>query len=208
MNQKKSSPFSKVTELTPIIRTNRLILRAWKEEDLPPFAALNADPKVMEYFPSPLTKEESDKLARRIIETIQNNGWGLFAVSVPGVAPFIGFIGVQKIPYAVPFTPTVEIGWRLAADYWNKGYATEGAIAVLKYGFEKLKLDEIVALTTVSNQRSRAVMEKIGMHHNPADDFDHPNLPKEHPLRPHVLYRIRRNEQIGSRNHSNHFKNT
>jgi len=176
-----------------MIPTERLILRSWREEDLEPFARLNADPKVMEYFPSTLSQEESNQMGERIKTKIEERGWGLWAVSIPKVADFIGFIGlnlVDRVALSVPFTPALEIGWRLACDHWGKGYATEGARACLKYGFETLKVEEIVAFTAVPNTRSRAVMEKIGMHRNPEDDFDHPKIPEGHPLRRHVLYRI------------------
>lgn len=176
-----------------ILKTKRLILRPWREEDFEPFAKLNADPRVMEYFLATLSQEESYQMAKRVQAKIEEQGWGWWAVSVPGVSEFIGFIGlnnVDKSTYPVHFAPATEIGWRLAYDYWGEGYAPEGAMACLEYGFESLGLDEIVAFTTVQNMRSRKVMEKIGMHHNPKDDFDHPNIAEDHPLRRHVLYRI------------------
>lgn len=176
------------------IRTKRLILRPWQESDLKPFAQLNADPRVMEYFPSVLSHKESDDLARRIIAKLEEQGWGLWAASVPDVADFIGFIGLAKPSFEARFTPAVEVGWRLAFDYWGKGYATEGAQAALQYGFDHLKLDEIVSFTAVQNMRSRRIMEKISMHHDPKEDFDHPKLPKEHKLNKHVLYRLGANE--------------
>ncbi len=178
------------------IKTERLILRPWRSEDLEPFAQLNADPRVMEYFPSTLSKEESDQMAKRMRARIEERGWGLWAVSVPGIAEFIGFIGLNDVDanFEAPFTPAIEIGWRLAYDYWGRGYAIEGAIACLRYGFEKLNLEEIVSFTAIQNRRSRSVMEKIGMHHNPKDDFDNPKLPEGHPLRHHVLYRLNTNE--------------
>src|SRR6185437_2759402 len=154
-----------------IIRTDRLLLRPWNDTDLEPFAQLNADSRVMEYFPSVLSRKESDELAGRICAKLEEQGWGLWAVSIPGVADFIGFIGLAKVTFEAHFTPTVEIGWRLAFDHWGKGYATEGAKAALAYGFKTLNLDEIVSFTAVQNMRSRRVMEKIGMHHVPKDDF-------------------------------------
>lgn len=174
-----------------MIETDRLILRPWKEEDLEPFAKLNADPRVMEYM-IPITREGSDERVHRWQANIQARGWGLWAVSEQGGADFIGFIGLEYVNFQAHFTPAVEVGWRLAYDHWNKGYATEGAKAALAYGFDTLDLDEIVAFTTVHNRRSRRVMEKIGMRHNPSDDFDHPRIPEGHPLRRHVLYRIAR----------------
>lgn len=172
------------------LKTKRLILRPWKETDWAPFIAMNADSKVMEYFPSILSPQESDTLAERISSTMHEQGWGLWAVSVPDRADFIGFIGLARPSFEAHFTPAVEIGWRLAYDYWGKGYATEGANAVLRYGFETLNLKEIVSFTAAQNMRSRRIMEKIGMHHDSKDDFDHPKLPKGHVLRRQVLYRI------------------
>src|SRR5262249_44682268 len=156
-----------------------------------PFAQLNADPKVMQYFPAALSRKESDALSKRISTQIEEQGWGLWAVSAPD-CDFIGFIGLNKIAFEAHFTPAIEIGWRLAFDHWGKGYAQEGAKAALRFGFEVLKLSEIVSLTAVQNVRSRKVMEKIGMHHNPQDDFYHPKLPKDHPLSKHVLYKMNR----------------
>lgn len=172
------------------IKTDRIILRSWKNSDLDLFAKLNADPEVMSYFPSPLSKEESDKLALLISQEIENHAMGLWALEIPGVSEFAGFVGIRHIPYKTPFTPAVEIGWRLAQEFWGQGYATEGAIEALKYGFDKMSLPEIVAFTYEGNMPSRRVMEKIKMTYDPEDDFDHPNLPKGHPLRKHVLYRM------------------
>jgi 3-dehydroquinate dehydratase/shikimate dehydrogenase len=179
------------------LKTKRLILRPWKETDLAPFAKLNADPKVMEYFPSILSREESDHLAQKMQSKMEERGYGMWAVSIPEIADFIGFIGLNhqdKSTFPAHFTPAVEIGWRLAATYWGKGYATEGAKAVLAYGFEHLHLEEIVSFTAVQNMRSRRIMEKIGMHHDSKDDFDHPKLPEGHALRRHVLYRLKQQQ--------------
>jgi len=179
------------------LKTERLILRPWCEQDLEPFAKLNADPKVMEYFPATLSKAESDQLAQRIITKMDEKGWGMWAVSVPGIAEFIGFIGlnsVDQVSLPTPFSPAVEVGWRIAFEHWGKGYATEGAKAALVYGFKTLNLGEIVSFTAVQNMRSRRVMERIGMHHNPKDDFEHPKLPEGHLLRKHVLYRLSQEE--------------
>lgn len=173
------------------IKTERLILRPWREEDLEAFARLNADPRVREYFPGLLIREESDQLAKKICIAMEQQGWGLWAVSIPDVADFIGFIGLASVDFAADFTPAVEIGWRLSYEYWGKGYATEGAKAALIYGFETLQLDEIVAFTAINNVRSRHVMEKIGMYHDEKSDFDHPKLPEGHSLRRHALYRIK-----------------
>jgi len=176
----------------PELRTERLRLRSWLSADREPFAALNADPAVMEYLPAPLSRSESDLFAARIEAHVERHGFGLWAVEIPGVAPFAGFVGLSVPGFVAHFTPCVEIGWRLAAAHWGRGYATEAARAVLAFGFETLQLDEIVSFTVPGNVRSRHVMEKIGMTRDPADDFDHPSLPEEHPLRQHVLYRARR----------------
>jgi RimJ/RimL family protein N-acetyltransferase len=173
------------------LHTQRLLLRRWRPEDRAPFAAMNADPRVMEHFPSLLSREQSDASVDRIEKHFQDHGWGLWAVEAPGVATFAGFIGLNIPPYETHFTPCVEIGWRLAAEYWGRGYATEGARAALALGFAELGLAEIVSYTVPGNQRSRRVMEKIGMTHDPGDDFDHPRVPAGHPLRRHVLYRVR-----------------
>ena len=174
------------------LRTERLLLRSWRPADLEPFAAMNADPQVMEFLPKCLTRPESDALATRINDGFIEHGFGLWAVELPGEAEFAGFIGLSVPRFEAHFTPCVEVGWRLAYEFWGRGYATEGAQAALAYGFETLGLEEIVSLTTVTNERSRRVMEKLGMKRDPADDFEHPILPEGHPLRPHVLYRIRK----------------
>ena len=173
--------------------TERLILRRWRPADRRPFAALNADPRVMEYFPNVLSREESDALAKHIDEHFERHGFGLWAVEVPGVAPFAGFIGLSVPRFQAHFTPCVEVGWRLAAAYWGRGYATEGAQAALAFGFEALGLREIVSFTVPENLRSRRVMEKIGMTRNPADDFDQPGV---FGRRPHVLYRLGRDSRV------------
>jgi RimJ/RimL family protein N-acetyltransferase len=171
------------------LRTPRLLLRAWRDSDLEPFARLNADARVMRYFPAPLTTAESDAMATRIRELFEPRGWGLWAVEIPGVVSFAGFIGLAQPRFGAHFTPCTEVGWRLAPDVWGQGYATEGATAVLDVSFRELHLDEVVSFTTESNIPSRRVMERIGMTRNPADDFDHPGLPDGHALRRHVLYR-------------------
>lgn len=174
------------------LRTERLLLRPWRDADREPFAALNADPEVRRHFPSTLDRAESDAEADRHAERLVRRGWGLWAVEVAGGDAFIGFIGLAPAPPLVPFNPSVEIGWRLARSAWGHGYAPEGARAVVDHAFGVLGLDELVSFTAVGNTPSRRVMEKIGMTHDPADDFDHPNVPEGHPLRRHVLYRLRR----------------
>jgi RimJ/RimL family protein N-acetyltransferase len=173
----------------PTLVTPRLRLRPWRDEDLPAFAAINADPRVMEFFPRPLDRAASDALAARIRDHFARRGFGLWAVEVPGAAGFIGFVGLSVPTFEAHFTPCVEIGWRLACPHWGRGYATEAARACLDFGFGPLGLGEIVSFTVPANRRSRGVMERIGMTRSPADDFDHPALPEGHPLRRHVLYR-------------------
>lgn len=172
-----------------ILSTNRLRLRQWLSADFPPFAQLNADPRVMEYFPDTLDTQASNALAIRIQTFIAQRGWGFWAVEEITSERFIGFVGLYQPTYALPFGPCVEIGWRLAFDHWGKGYATEAATAALAFGFEHLKLQEVVSFTTLSNRRSRAVMEKIGLHDS-GETFEHPLVPVGHPLRPHCLYRL------------------
>jgi RimJ/RimL family protein N-acetyltransferase len=152
---------------------------------------MNSDPAVMEHFPAPLTRRQSDELAEKIEAGFKAHGFGLWAVEVRASGEFIGFTGLDVPEFEAHFTPAVEIGWRLARSAWGNGYATEAARAALAFGFGEVGLDEIVSFTTVANRRSRAVMERLGMGHDPADDFDHPNLPAGHPQRPHVLCRLK-----------------
>ncbi len=173
-----------------VIRTERLILRPWRDGDLELFAQLNADPRVMEFFSSVKSFEDTVEEYNRIKNSFEKEGWGLWAASLKDEDRFIGFIGLNRVP--VPFTPGVEVGWRLAYEYWGKGYATEGAKASLMYGFETLGLDEIISFTATQNKRSQNVMKKIGMSHYPEEDFDHPRLAEGHRLRRHVLYRIKK----------------
>ncbi len=173
-----------------MIATERLTLRQWRDDDLEPFAALNADPAVMEFFPAPLTREQSDSLAQRERTAIEERGWGLWAVENADRG-FMGFVGLAVPSFEAHFTPAVEIGWRLAREQWGKGYATEAARAALAFGFEELALDEIVSFTVPANRKSWLVMERLGMTRSPEDDFDHPMLGEGHPLRRHVLYRAR-----------------
>jgi len=180
---------SELGGVVPTLRTRRLILRDWTDADLAPFAELNADPDVMRYFRTPLDRAASDALAERIRTGLRENGWGLWAVEVVGGAPFIGFVGLAMQSFEAHFTPAVEVGWRLGRASWGHGYAVEAARAGLDLGFGA-GLDEIVSMTSVTNRKSRRVMEKLAMTHDPADDFEHPALPEGHPLRPHVLYRI------------------
>ena len=181
------------------LRTTRLWMRRWRAEDREPFARLNADPQVMEYFPALLSREESDERVERIEAHFQQHGFGLWAVELTEMESFVGFIGLSILRPDMPCAPGVEIGWRLAAEHWGQGYATEGARAVLEFGFGPLQLEQIVSFTVLANLRSRRVMEKIGMKHSPNEDFDHPLLPRGHPLRRHVLYRAMRPSQNACR---------
>jgi RimJ/RimL family protein N-acetyltransferase len=181
-------------DLPQELRTDRLYLRRWRASDRPPFARLNGDPRVAEFLPSPLSRQESDALADRIEAHFRQHGFGQWAVEVPGVSPFAGFVGLSIPRFEAPFTPCIEVGWRLDAAHWNRGYATEGARAALAFGFQWLQAEEIVSFTVPLNARSRRVMEKLGMTHSDRDDFDHPLLAQGHPLQRHVLYRLRRPE--------------
>ncbi len=174
------------------IETPRLRLRRWRPEDVEPFAALNADPEVMEYFPATLSREETAASVGRVERHFDTHGYGFWAVEAPGQAPFIGFIGLAVPAFETSFTPCVEIGWRLARPWWGQGFATEGARAALEYGFERLGLREIVSFTVPGNVRSRRVMEKLGMRHT--QDFEHPGIDPQHALCRHVLYRLSRAE--------------
>jgi RimJ/RimL family protein N-acetyltransferase len=172
--------------------TARLRLRQWREADLAPFAALNADPRVMEFFPSTLEREASDAGVRRAQTHIAERGWGFWATQVRATGELIGFVGIQLTKPEMPFEPCVEIGWRLAYGHWGKGYASEAARGALQVGFEQLGLDEIVSFTALPNLRSRAVMERLGMRETAT--FEHPNVPEGSPLRTHCLYRLSRNQ--------------
>lgn len=169
------------------LHTARLLLRPWRDEDMAEAADLSADPEVMEFLiPRPGWGERQRDHWRQ-------HGFGQWVVEIPGEASFIGVVGLARIAYQAHFTPAVEIAWRLARAYWDKGYASEAARAALDYGFGELALAEIVAVTTPSNLRSRRVMERLGMTRVADDDFDHPNVP-EGPLKRCVLYRLRRED--------------
>ncbi len=177
-----------------MLTTARLRLRLWRDEDLEPYAALNADQRVREFFPSVQTYNESADSMQFIRDHWQRHGYGLWAVEVIGGAPFIGFIGLSVPPFDFPFMPCVELGYRLAFDHWGHGYATEGSRAAITFGFATAGLTEVVAMTAVGNERSRRVMERLGMRRNPAEDFDHPNIVSGHRLSHHVLYRLTAHE--------------
>lgn len=174
----------------PELQTKRLLLRGWSPADRAALAAINADPRVMEFLGGPMTRELSDAFFDRIQDKFARQGFGFWAVEAPGVAPLIGLVGLNIPDFEAPFMPAVEIGWRLGADFWGHGYASEAALAALDFGFEVAACDEIVAFTTERNTRSRRVMERIGMTHDPCDDFEHPRVAVGDPLRPHVLYRL------------------
>ncbi|GHF24885.1 GNAT family N-acetyltransferase [Pseudolysinimonas yzui] len=169
------------------LRTARLQLREWRDDDRDDWAAMNADPEVMEYFPAPLDRAQADAAFDRIQAALAARGWGLWAVEHDG--RFLGFTGLAPVGFEAPFAPATEIGWRLRRDAWGQGFATEAAREAMRFAFDELGLPQLVSLTSVTNARSRAVMARLGMTHDPADDFDHPNVPHGSPLRPHVLYR-------------------
>lgn len=176
------------------LRTERLILRPWRDEDLEPFAAMNADPEVMRYFQSTLDRPASARLIDRIREHFAQHGFGPWAIEIPEVAPFIGFTGLLVPDFDAFFTPCVEVLWRVAREHWGRGYAPEAAREAMRYGFEQAGLEEIVSYSVEGNRASRRVMEKLGMRRNPEEDFEHPKLEPGHPLRPHVLYRISKSD--------------
>jgi RimJ/RimL family protein N-acetyltransferase len=168
-----------------------MLLRRWQTSDLEPCAAMNADPLVMEHFPAPLSRRESAAFIERIEGCFDDCGYGLWVVELPGEAPFAGCVGLLPVGNDLPFAPAVEIGWRLARGHWGMGVAAEAASAVIAFAFERLRLRELVAYTAERNERSRRLMEQLGMHHDPAENFVHPGLPSGHALAPHVLYRLK-----------------
>jgi RimJ/RimL family protein N-acetyltransferase len=171
--------------------TSRLMLRQWSERDRVPFAAMNADPAVMRYFPALLRRDESDALVDGFMDRLLLDGYGLWAVEVRATNHFVGFAGLAVPSWDAPFAPCTEIGWRLAASAWGRGYATEAATAAITTAFDQAGLEEVVSFTTTSNLRSQKVMQRLGMTHDPSEDFDHP-LVADGPLRRHVLYRLSR----------------
>ncbi|MBA7801466.1 GNAT family N-acetyltransferase [Citrobacter freundii] len=171
-----------------MIETSRLILRQWGKTDMAAFADLNADPDVMRFFPAPMTRQESDSLAERFRDGIEQRGWGFWAVESKETHEFVGCVGLHPQPDKFPFSPCTEIGWRLSKSYWRQGLATEAAEACLEYAFWVLALDEVVSFTSVLNKPSECLMKRLGM--NKVEEFPHPALPTEHRLSQHVLYRI------------------
>lgn len=178
------------TRLVTVLESDRLLLRPWRDEDVPAWLAMSADPRVMEFFP-PYEPGQAEATAARVRERLDRDGFGWWALEVKGVATFAGVLALQAVPFESHFTPATEVGWRLAHEHWGHGYATEGARMVLRFAFDELRLAEVVAMTAAINVRSQLVMQRLGMTHTSDDDFEHVRLPEGHPLRPHVLYRIR-----------------
>lgn len=178
------------------LETNRLLLRPWREEDYAPFAEMNADPRVREFFPSVLTREQSNAEADYCRDEFARNSYTFFAAEDRTTGEFHGFIGLAQLNIDIPNVPhrAVEIGWRLKHASWNRGLATEGARAVLTHALHTLRLPTVYAYTAVQNQPSRRVMEKLGLTYQPALDFNHPRVPEGNPLRRHVIYSISRSE--------------
>ena len=174
------------------LATPRLLLRHWRAGDAGAFARMNADCEVMRHFPGPLDPEDSDALLRRIAGDLEKRGWGLWALEERASGRLLGFNGLAPVTFDVPFAPGIEIGWRMVRSHWGRGLATEAARAALAFAFDDLRATEVVSFTTVGNERSRAVMRRLGMTRDPGDDFEHPLIPAGHPLRPHVLYRLTR----------------
>ena len=172
------------------LRTARTLLRAWRDDDLPAWVAMNADPAVRRYFSTVQTEAEALAEAGRSRANLARRGWGMWALEVPGKLPFAGFVGLNLPSFEAPFMPVVEMGWRLPTAAWGQGWASEAATAAAAFGFDVLGLDELVAFTTVSNEPSRRVMSRLGMQHDAAADFDHPSVAEGHALRRHVLYRL------------------
>ena len=180
--------FPSVVEL----RSARTLLRAWRDDDLPAWVAMNADPEVRRYFSSVQTETEALAEAGRARANLARRGWGMWALEIPGRLPFAGMVGLNVPSFEAPFMPVVEMGWRLPRAAWGQGWASEAAAAAAAFGFDVLGLDELVAFTTLTNQPSRRVMTRLGMQHDPAEDFDHPTVPEGHPFRLHTLYRLPR----------------
>jgi ribosomal-protein-alanine N-acetyltransferase len=173
------------------LRTERLLLRPWEDDDVEPFAEMGQDPEVMVHMPGLLDPMQSQALVLRVRAHFAKHGWGLWAVEVPQKASFIGFVGLQWVPFESHFTPAVEVGWRLARPHWGHGYATEAARAAVEFGFDEAGLEEVVGMTVPANVRSQRVMERIGMMRDEGGDFEHPRVPEGHPLKRHILYRVR-----------------
>lgn len=178
--------------MSTTLSSERLTLRPWREDDLDALAQLCADPEVMAHFPATLDRAGSAALLGKLMAHQAEHGFTFWALQRREDAAFVGFTGLARVGFAAPFVPAVEIGWRLARPYWGQGYALEAARRALQFAFEDLQLDEVVSFTVPANQRSWGLMQRLGMHRDAAGDFEHPNLPLGHPLRPHWLYRIER----------------
>lgn len=178
------------------LSTARLKIRSWRDTDHQRYAEINADPRVREFLGATLTRPQSDAQISAFDAHERKHGFTFWAVELPTLEPCIGFIGLEITDYSAHFTPAIEIGWRLDPTYWGQGYASEGASAVLKYAFEKLGLEEIVAVTVPQNVKSQSVMNRLGMTYSPDDDFDHPDEEPGHPLQRSVLYRIRHKQLV------------
>ncbi len=176
------------------IVTTRLVMRHWTAADREPFATMNADPQVMRYFPAPIERHESDAFVDRIEGQFAEHGYGLWALERRNDGAFLGFTGLSPIRDGVPYAGAVEVGWRLTRPAWGHGYATEAARRAVRIGFADVGLDQLVSMTAVVNLPSRRVMERLGMTRDPADDFEHPSVPEGTSMRPHVLYRLCRND--------------
>lgn len=186
-------------QLTMQLETERLILRRWQDSDLAPFAAITSDREVRRYYPNVLTKEETISLIERIESNFQKEGFGLWALELKSSGEFIGYTGLHRPTIKAHFMPCIEIGWQISAKHWGQGYAPEAASKTLEDGFDRIGLEEIVSFTSVANSKSIRVMEKLGMHRNPKDDYLHPFLPEGHPLKPHVLFRLKKTEWLQQR---------
>ncbi|MBX9770450.1 MAG: GNAT family N-acetyltransferase [Candidatus Obscuribacterales bacterium] len=178
------------------LETERLFLRHWQESDVEPFCAITSDPEVRRYYPNVLSASETKTLVVRIKAHFEKENFGLWSVELKSTGEFIGYTGLQKPTIEAHFMPCVEIGWTIAKKHWGNGYAPEAAAKALEDGFTRIGLDEIVSFTTVSNDKSIRVMEKLGMTRNPKDDYSHPLLPQGHPLKPHVLFRLSKSEWL------------
>ena len=182
------------------LETPRLILRQWRDADIDAWAELNADPRVMEFFPALYDRARAEKTAASMRQEIERDGYGFWATEIKATGAFAGMIGLNEIAHDIPVFPKSEVGWRLAFSAWGHGYATEGAQAALQFAFDQLNWPEVVAFTAASNERSQRVMRRLGMIRDPASDFDHPRVPEGNPLRRHVVYRIRREREGGALN--------
>jgi RimJ/RimL family protein N-acetyltransferase len=188
----------------PTLQTARLVLREWRDDDVAPFSVMSTNPLVMQY----LTKLPDESAIERWVDNVRAHfrlhGFGLWAIEIPGIAPFVGFAGLTVVPYEAHFTPAIEVAWRLSPEYWRKGLVTEAATAALNVGFRSLEFQEIVANAAINNSASIRVMERLGMNRNPDDDFDHPLKPQQDPLRRQVLFRIHRKEWLTRHERSVH----